>query len=683
MSAAFQRQPWERSPDPWEAGAASDSESDSEHAEGEEAGEALAQMLLHMVFAGKMSAKTACVIAWWASRAGAVGIKDLAFRPSDPATGHYQRKIDSISGIDLRNHNRYLMTVPGTLRYDCSRSTFELPIVLPHETVEIELANNPDLPRQLAEKIANADMPASYAQHIVRQAHAGPVLPIAIFIDGVQFNKRTGMLAFYCYNLVSDVRHMLCVVRRNELCHCGCKGWCSVYAILNTIRWSLRQLALKRHPAVRHDNTPWKARFDDYRSEVAGQDLAMRACLLFYKGDWAEYCHTFGLAGWSTRTSPCPFCKTTADAMKNVQGHSLLGSPAGDTSHDDYIQACRQCEVVVVLTQVHHAAIIKILMYDRRPHGNKGRCLTRDYPPLGLRSGDRLEPCSALLDVGRFEDLADFPVHDIVFWRKTNETRVRHRCPLLDDAEIGLTLDRCMIDLMHTVWLGVGQDWVACVFWSLLDADCFGLNAHRSLTADELLQMGVVRLRAEIFLCYKEQQRLGKPSDFTALEDLTLAMLGDRDHPKFKTKAAECKTLIPFVIGFLTQMRSVLEPQKASTLLAAGNALVELSQIIRASPTQPSVRDCQAMLDLAKRFMLMSLKAGVRQKPKCHLMLHVPKKALFHGHPSLHATWIDETINRHAASIAAVAHRMVWSLRVLTFFEKLFSPNNPKRFRSE
>ena len=102
----FERQPWEKDPDPWEGGhpplQEDDSDYDPDELEGVEAGEALAQMLLSMVWARKMSAKTACVIAWWASRAGALGpVKDLAFRPNAP-TGLFSRKIDSVSGIDLK-----------------------------------------------------------------------------------------------------------------------------------------------------------------------------------------------------------------------------------------------------------------------------------------------------------------------------------------------------------------------------------------------------------------------------------------------------------------------------------------------------------------------------------------------------------------------------------------------------
>ena len=227
-SGAFEPQPWDRIGGPWELPPAveSDSESDddNERAEGADAGEMLAQMLLAMVWSGKMSAKTACVIAWWASRAGAQGpIKDIAFRPSAP-TGHGQRKIDSDSSMGLKNHHRYMVKVPRTTRYDYSRSTHDVPMVTAHEAIESDMAETPDLLARLEAQIAKDDLPLSYDDHPVRRAHEGLVLPLAIFLDGVQFNKRSGMLAIYLYNLVTGVRHMLCVVRKSEIARAGADG---------------------------------------------------------------------------------------------------------------------------------------------------------------------------------------------------------------------------------------------------------------------------------------------------------------------------------------------------------------------------------------------------------------------------------------------------------------------------
>ena len=50
----------------------------------EEAGEELASLLLRLKQMGKLSAKEVCVVAWWASRAGACGPVPTGF-PTWPA----------------------------------------------------------------------------------------------------------------------------------------------------------------------------------------------------------------------------------------------------------------------------------------------------------------------------------------------------------------------------------------------------------------------------------------------------------------------------------------------------------------------------------------------------------------------------------------------------------------------
>ena len=42
------------------------------------------------------------------------------------------------------------------------------------------------------------------------------------------------------------------------------------------------------------------------------------------------------------------------------------------------------------------------------------------------------------------------------------------------------------------------------------------------------------------------------------------------------------------------------------------------------------------------------------------------------GSPTLYATWLDESINKHIASLAAAAHRLVWHSRLLTDFHNRY-----------
>ena len=57
---------------------------------------------------------------------------------------------------------------------------------------------------------ANEWAPNNYAHEVVRSSDAGTVLPVALYIDGVPFAKRDGMIGFYIGNMVSGARQVVC-----------------------------------------------------------------------------------------------------------------------------------------------------------------------------------------------------------------------------------------------------------------------------------------------------------------------------------------------------------------------------------------------------------------------------------------------------------------------------------------
>ena len=51
-----------------------------------------------------------------------------------------------------------------------------------------------------------------------------------------------------------------------------------------------------------------------------------------------------------------------------------------------------------------HATLRARLVYDKRPSGNRGRCLAYDFPALPLKARDRLEPSSDIPDAADLEN---------------------------------------------------------------------------------------------------------------------------------------------------------------------------------------------------------------------------------------------------------------------------------------
>jgi len=200
--------------------------------------------------------------------------------------GHFQRHLDTVTGIDMKSQMswRYTVDVPQHDKYDASRTSHALAVSVPHEDLNEEILSDPTI---LQRASAMSWPPAYYANPIVR-AVANIVIPLALYLDGVPSTKRDGVLGIFIYNLVTLKRHLIAVIRKSSLCKCGCKGWCTLHPVWCCVHWSLTAMSRGRFPATRHDNANWKPA-DAERSGLAGSPLAFTGMLLQIKGDWLEF----------------------------------------------------------------------------------------------------------------------------------------------------------------------------------------------------------------------------------------------------------------------------------------------------------------------------------------------------------------------------------------------------------
>ena len=214
-------------------------------------------------------------------------------------------------------------------------------------------------------------------------------------------------------------------------------------------------------------------------------------------------------------------------------------------------------------------------MFFKQKHGGpQGRALKHDVPALGLRKFDRLEPHPAMIDHRLFDLYTDFdtPV-PVLFWRRSRERSARHRCPLMDPS-IGITTVSVGIDVLHTLNLGPWQRFCMHALWHFLENniyDCYG-------GAEKKRAESILRLRSDLFLHYRSlsEEDRGK---ITELEDLTVKMLGAPHRKKLKTKAAETKALVPFVIKMCRTHAAHLGPA-GRVIDMAGSCLVRFFAIL-------------------------------------------------------------------------------------------------------
>ena len=144
-------------------------------------------------------------------------------------------------------------------------------------------------------------------------------------------------------------------------------------------------------------------------------------------------------------------------------------------------------------------------------------------------------------------------------------------------------------------------------------------------------------------------------------------MLGGPDKVGLATKAAETSTLLVFCCDMATKYCEKLG-RKGPFLVALGNCLVRLLQIMRNSPRVLGAALEQEFVDNIKRAFTLCEPAGVPYIPKSHMMLHLGHSACDQGNPYYYHTFVDESLNGSIAKLAATCHRMTFYKRVLEGF---------------
>ena len=238
----------------------------------------------------------------------------------------------------------YEIDVPVHVKISDERILAPIPFVPVHEAIADEVEQDPNIVSELQTQCNSNALPKYYYDHpVVIAEPPGTVLPTEIYIDAAPFNKLDSALGFFLINLISGTRTLLGTLRKSSLCKCGCKGWCSVFSVLQLIQFGALRLQGGHHSMMRADYKPWKA--GDYvREALAGLALPIKGILSKISGDWMEYCSTIGYPTWGTQASPCPFCFCTRDNMYCFDGMAVEHNCWGRKDMRAYETACGQCD---------------------------------------------------------------------------------------------------------------------------------------------------------------------------------------------------------------------------------------------------------------------------------------------------------------------------------------------------
>ena len=220
------------------------------------------EQLLTLNYRGTLSAKSVCVLAYFAVEAGAVGpAEDLGCRP---AAGHFHHP------LQRRTRRNFVVRVPGHDGLENDRVVTEIPFVLPHESIEEELAPTVDAVDTLATKCREQEFPKRISS-IQQYARVHWHCVVAVPVRGRDSVLNGGQ---YLGDLLGEPRNRL---PKTGSCMCGCKGWCSIFCVAEFVKWSCLAMTSGMWPTACHDGKLWRGDSDEARSQFAGTPLGSSA----------------------------------------------------------------------------------------------------------------------------------------------------------------------------------------------------------------------------------------------------------------------------------------------------------------------------------------------------------------------------------------------------------------------
>ncbi|CAJ1386233.1 unnamed protein product, partial [Effrenium voratum] len=245
--------------------------------------------------------------------AGGLGVQDLAVHPSQ-AVKHGSEHIKNAAGKIYPEPNLTRVFTPMYVKRETRRVEQDIPVYLPSQAFK-------DYVDDLAAQTW-ANMPrlvgdiGIYKNHpVVVQAELEnnqiTVRPIALYWDGVQYTNHDSFMGFYVTDILSGQKFLSFLVRSDEMCSCGCRGWCTLHPLLLAWVEDLKRLE---------------------------EGYPVRYAVIDIQGDWPAFLQVFGLRYWAHKTHPCPLCRVTLPEMleidvDNITADNLL-SPLYQT--EDY-----------------------------------------------------------------------------------------------------------------------------------------------------------------------------------------------------------------------------------------------------------------------------------------------------------------------------------------------------------
>jgi hypothetical protein len=261
------------------------------------AGTSLRDEFRELYSSGNVRAPTLVRLAWRIRQAGdqaAAAVQDLAVDPSTPGfQANSARLLHNRFGYSRQEEHLYRLPVPVET-HDGRRITM-FPLIPPHEAVAAAYANNP---AQFL--VGERDVSPDFVLHPLTRAYGtNATFPLQIFVDAAGFTKRDSFVSYLMsFVYPGSQRFCLAVVRKAELCSCGCRGhhtlelrWFGVSGRLPRACGPCVATTARPFICLRMGNgSPWLDNFSWTESEESFWNIELTCCNV--------------LKGWVCRTIP-------------------------------------------------------------------------------------------------------------------------------------------------------------------------------------------------------------------------------------------------------------------------------------------------------------------------------------------------------------------------------------------
>ena len=205
--------------------------------------------------------------------------------------------------------------------------------------------------------------PPAQRHHVVVEAalaagvHPSRVRRLGIFMDAAGFTKQESFEGLFINDLDTGMRFLIAVIRKAELCDCGCRGFCTFWSVHAAILSGLQTSAYGKWSLVYHLQNPFELGLR--RQQRAGMSMGLVFAVTEIRADMPGYTSPMGFRASSHAYHPCCVCNICKSDLSDLDTISLDGGPSESFTDIQYRTLKFDCSVVVTIRDINDVYLVR------------------------------------------------------------------------------------------------------------------------------------------------------------------------------------------------------------------------------------------------------------------------------------------------------------------------------------